>query len=132
MLEEAKCSNCGGPIALVGGFLRCEHCRSAFFVPSDSAAVSEDDGSSTSTTHTTTTHTTTMSSTWSTQSSWSTMSTTWTRLEDYERWDREWEQREAKRKKRQARLTLLVGIGWCIFYALCGVAIFWDILELAQ
>lgn len=73
-LEQAKCSNCSGPIAMVGSMYRCEYCRSAYFPPVQCEVVSDEPEGTTSTTLTTTTQSS------SACSSWSTMST---RLPDY-------------------------------------------------
>ena len=98
-LEQAKCSNCGGPVGMVGSMLRCEYCKSAYFPPVQCEANGDGEAGTASTFSTTTTLT---SSTCS--RSWSTMST---RLEGdypYPSGHHGWTQEE----KRQGRIETIL------------------------
>ena len=107
-LEQAKCSNCGGPIGLVGSMYRCEYCKSAYFPPVQ-CKVNGDGTAGTSTTWSSSS-TTQTSSTWSTRSSNSTSGTTWSSStttlpmsEEEKRAHWEWMEREQRRIEKENR-----------------------------
>ena len=110
-LEQAKCSNCGGPIGLVGSMYRCEYCTSAYFPPVQCTV--NGDGEAGTTSSLSSTMTTRTSSTWSTRStcsSWSTMTTRlWSSEERRAYWERvEREQQYIKKMNRRAKTRAII------------------------
>ena len=108
-LEQAKCSNCGGPIGLVGSMYRCEYCKSAYFPPVQ-CEVNGDGGAGTSSSSTLTTRTSSTWSTRSTRSSYSTSGTTWSSStttlpmsEEEKQAHWEWMEREQRRIEKENR-----------------------------
>ena len=128
-LEQARCSNCGGPIGLVGSMYRCEYCKSAYFPPVQ-CEVNGDGGAGTSSSSTLTTRTSSTWSTRSTRSSYSTSGTTWSSStttlpmsEEEKQAHWEWMEREQRRIEKMNRRAKRDAIAETAFVSIIALVI---------